>query len=327
MKKIWIASAAAAAIMMTGCGGSSSPEGSTGDELPTGLTLIMFDNASGAQYSYDTEHEELKNLNEDENAAYNMTGKNGKLAVWTHHMEDAEGNETEEQKVVMFNDVNYNILNDDDNVTYDDIHYLGHFHGEEFAAHSADEFNPAMETNQTLLTKKLDTLKSLSGFLLEREEVRKELDEALEKVNAEGYLCNFIVLGEHEVHEEAGHEEHGTPHIALTSEGYVYAFEEHEENGEHVLEQAGTEFLLKGMTECTENESNIFQIEEEGVVIFSSDTQTLHMVDRHSGTEGASAYGTGFHEHSTVKISEFMPAGFEPTSVVAIGEGEHDHEH
>jgi hypothetical protein len=31
--------------------------------------------------------------------------------------------------------------------------------------------------------------------------------------------------------------------------------------------------------------------------------------------------------HSTIEISDIMPAGFTPTSVVAIGEGEHDHDH
>jgi len=326
MKKIWIASAAAAAIMMTGCGGGSSSSDDTQDAhedaLPAGLTFMMFDNETSEQYSFDTEHEEVKDMNVDgEN--YDMTGKNGKLVVWTHQ-------EMEEQKVVMLNDVDYNILNDG-NVTYENIHYLGHFHDDGFAAHSADEFDPAVETNATILGQKLAALNSLSEHLLEQEEIREELEEALANVNATGDLCNFIVLGEHEEHDDEGdeeeeHEEHGTPHIALTTDGYVYIFEEHEEDGTHELEQDGVHFLLDGVTNCTETKSDILQIEENGVAIFSAETQKMYLVDKHEDEE-STTYGTDFHVHSTVEISEVMPAGFTPTSVAVIGEGEHDHEH
>lgn len=326
MKKIWMASAAAAAVMMTGCGGGSSSSDITQeaheDALPAGLALIMFDNVTGDQYSFDTEHEAFEEMNiEGEN--YDMTGKNGKLVVWTDHME-VDGGETEEKKVVMLNDIDYNILNDG-NVSYENIHYLGHFHDDDFAAHSADEFDPAVETNATILAKKQAALDSLSAHLLEQEVIREELEEALSNVNATGDLCNFILLGEHEEHEEEAHEEHGAPHIALTTDGYVYVFEEHEEGGTHELEQSGIHFLLDGVTNCKENESDILQIEESGVAIFSAETQKLYLVDKHESEE-STTYGTDFHVHSTVGISEILPAGFTPTSVIAIGEGEHDHD-
>ncbi len=325
MKKILMASAAAVAIMMTGCGGgSSSADGGDHEEaLPEGLTFVMFDNVTSEQYSYETAHAEFEDMNvEGEN--YDMTGKNGKLVVWTQHMVDSDGNETEEQKVVMLNDVDYNILYDDDNVTYDNIHYLGHFHDDGFAAHSADEFDPAVETNETILAKKQAALDSLSAHLLEREEIRTELEEALLNVHATGDLCNFIVLGEHEEHDEQVAEEHGVPHIALTTDGYVYVFEENAAT--HELVQEGVHFLLDGVTNCTETMSDIVQVGESGVAIFSAQTQKLYMVDKHEAEE-PSTYGTDFHVHSTVEISEIMPAGFTPTSVVAIGEGEHDHVH
>ncbi|MEA2047130.1 MAG: hypothetical protein U9O64_01635 [Campylobacterota bacterium] len=331
MKKILMASAAAAAIIMTGCGGGSSSSDNTEEEhedaLPAGLTFLMFDNTTSEQYSVDTEHEEVEDMNIDgEN--YDMTGKNGKLVVWTQHME-IDGEETEEQKVVMLNDVDYNILNDG-NVTYENIHYLGHFHDDGFAAHSADEFNPDEEDNETILAQKLAALDSLSAHLLEQEVIREELEDALGEIDPAIELCNFIILGEHEEHDDEGeeeeeHEEHGIPHIALTTDGYVYVFNEHEENGENVLEQDGIHFLLDGVQNCTENESDIVQIEEEGVAIFSAETQKLYLVDRHADDE-SSEYGTDFHVHSTVEIDEVMPAGFTPTSVVAIGEGEHDHD-
>ena len=333
MKKILMASAAAAAIMLTGCGGGGSYDGRDddhADEHSAELTYLMFDNVTSDQYSYESAHAEVEDLNvEGEN--YDMTGKTGKLVVWTHHMEDADGNETEEQKVMMLNDVDYNILNDG-NVTYENFHYLGHFHYDEdtneseFAAHSADEFN-STNINDT----KQDTLDSLNAYLLEREEVREELEEALLNVNATGDLCNFIVLGEHEEHEEevvVEEEEHGAPHIALTTDGYVYVFEVHDENGTHELEQDGIHFLLDGVTECIETESDMIPVGDHGVAIFSADSQKIYMVDKHEDEE-ASTYSTDFHVHSTVEISDVMPAGFTPTSVVAIGEGEgeHDHEH
>ena len=303
-----MASAAAAAIMMTGCGSSSSSNDTEAEEgLPEGLTLIMFDNASSEQYSFNTEHQVVVNMN-DEN--YDMTDKNGKLVVWTHHMVDNDGNESEEQKVVMLNDVEYNILSDG-NVTKENIHYLGDVDDEAFVAHSAEEVEVA-------------ELNSLSADLREREEVRGELEEALENVNADGGLCNFFVLGEHE-HDGDTDEDESSSHIALTTDGYVYVFEENATTGE--LTQDGVHFLLDAM-HCRENESDIFQIEEHGVAIFSAEQQTLYLVDKHDADEAAES-GTTFHMHTKVKISEIsedIPTDFTPTSVVSIGEGEHDHE-
>lgn len=319
-----MASAVAAAIMLAGCGGGGSYDGRDddhADEHAVALTFVMFDNATSEQYSYDSEHGEVEDLNiEGEN--YDMTGKNGKLVVWTHHMVDDDGNETEEQKVVMLNDVEYNILDDEDNVTYENFHYIGHFHTNEetneseFAAHSADEFS-----DDNITADKQDVLDSLSAYLLEREEVREELEDALLNVNATGDLCNFIVVGEHEEYEE-----HAAPHIALTTDGYVYVFEENTTT--HELEQEGVHFLLDGVTSCSEIESDILQVGDHGVAIFSAQTQKLYMVDKHE-TDESSTYGTDFHVHSTIEISDIMPEGFTPTSVVAIGEGEgeHDHDH
>ena len=233
----------------------------------------------------------------------------------------------------MILNIDYNILIDG-NVTYEDFHYIGHFHTNEetneseFAAHSADEFDLSEETNETIIAKKQATLDSLSAHLLEREEIREELEEVLINLNPENELCNFIVLGEHEEHEEEGHEEeeeeHGTPHIAVTTDGFVYVFEENATT--HELEQDGIHFLLDGVTSCSEPMSDMIQVGDHGVAIFSAQTQKIYMVDKHEAEE-STTYGTDFHVHSTIEISEVMPAGFTPTSVVAIGEGEHDHDH
>jgi len=313
MKKIWIAGAVVTAAMMTGCGGSSSDGSSISDEnaaidLPDGKTLIIFDNASSKQYMYNTDTDSYEDMNvAGEN--YDMTGKNGKLITWNQVMEDGV-----DQKIVMV-DENFDIT--DGNLTYEDLHYLGHFHEENnvpvFAAHSGDEFDPAVASEQ-----KLAAIKSLNMHLIVQNEIKEEITEALPSGET---LCNYFVLG-HEEHEEEGEdhnetelEEHGeAPHIALTTSGKVYIFEEHEEG----LELSQSVFTLDGVTECKENESSIIQNDDHGVLIFAAQSQKLYLADEH---------GVDFHVHSTWDADMFLPTGFTPTMIAGIGEGDDDHDH
>jgi len=68
-----------------------------------------------------------------------MTDKTGKLIVWDHKTPAGI-----DQKIVMLDD-GFNI--NEGNLTFNDFHYLGHFHEEDnvqvFAAHSNSEFDPA----------------------------------------------------------------------------------------------------------------------------------------------------------------------------------------
>lgn len=307
MKKIWIASAAAAAVMMTGCGGSSNNNNNNNDttaiDLPDGKTLILFDNVSSIQYLYNTDTDSYDDMNVA-GKNYNMTGKNGKLIVWNH--ETASG---VDPKIVMI-DENFDIT--DGNLTHEDMHYLGHFHTENnvpvFAAHSADEFDPASSSDG-----KKAALKSLNMHLIEQNEIKEEITEALPSGET---LCNFFVF-EHEEHEEdhnetAHEEEEAAPHIAITTSGKVYVFEEHEEG----LEESQAAFALDGVTECKENELSIIKNDDHGVLIFSAQSQKLYLADSH---------GEDFHVHSTWDVDSFLPTGFTPTIFTGIGEGHHDH--
>ncbi|CAA6804746.1 MAG: Unknown protein [uncultured Sulfurovum sp.] len=300
MKKIWIASAIATAMIMTGCGSSSSSnEETTAIDLPDGKTLIFFDNASSAQYLYNTDTETASSMNiAGEN--YDMTGKNGQLVMWNHETDAGV-----DQKIVMVDEY-FDITNG--SFTYEDMHYLGHFHEENsvpvFAAHSADEFDPAVSSDGQKAA-----LVSFNAHLTEQNEIKNEIAEALPSGET---LCNFFVF-EHEDHDD-GEEEEATPHIALTTTGKMYIFEENEEG----LVASQSTFLLDGVSQCSQNQSGIIKNDDYGVLVFSAQSQKIYLVDSH---------GEDFHVHSTWDTDRFLPAGFTPTTFTGIGESDEYHDH
>ncbi len=292
------------AFLLVGCGSSSDT--SNGLDLPDGKTLIFFDNESSKQYMYNTDTETSEDMNTDTTQNYNMTDKNGKIIVWNH--KTANGID---QKIVMLHD-DFNI--NEGNLTYNNFHYLGHFHTEDekqvFAAHSPDEFDPTVSSD-----KKKATLNTFNMHLIEQEEIKQEITEAL-PIGEE--LCNFFVF-EH-VHEESEdhnetQEEEAAPHLALSKSGKVYVFEE----GEAGLAQSQATFGLDGVTSCEEDKSSIIQNSEHGVLIFSAESQKLYLVDEH---------GMDFHQHSSWTASKFLPTGFTPSQLAGIGKSDeesHDH--
>ena len=297
--------------LLVGCGGTSTSEdgthtgSSTQIDLPDGNVLIFFDNNSSAQYLYDTDSETYEDMN-IETANYDMTVKHGKLIVWNHHTTTGV-----DPKIVMLDEY-FDIS--DGNLTYTDFHYLGHFHEENnekfFAAHSADEFDPEVASDN-----KLAALNALNAHLIEQEEIREEISEALQ-LETEGNetLCNFFVFEhDHEEAESNESEEEAAPHLALTESGKVYVFAEVNET----LSEIQAPVVLDGVTTCQESESSIIQNGDHGVLIFSAETQKLYLVDNH---------GMDFHQHSSWDIDRFLPAGFTPTDLAGIGEG-HEHEH
>lgn len=293
-------------LAFSGCG-SDSNDGVV-DILDDGKTMIFYDKDSAAQYSYNTDTETAEDMNAESNATYNMTGKTGTLFTWFDELPTG----AIDQKIVMFYD-NYDFATDG-NATFEDFHYLGHFHTEDnekhFAAHSNLEFDPAVSSDA-----KKSALARLNTALAEKEEIREELKGVLPAGEA---LCNFFVFDHaHEEGEEDNtteeHEE--APHIALTGTGKVYVYEENNET----LTQSQAAFQLTGITACTEENSAIIKDSEHGVLIFSAESQKLYLVDEH---------GMDFHNHSTWNVGKFLPEGFTPTSVAAIGEySEEDHDH
>lgn len=271
-------------------------------DLPNGKTLIFFDNSSSNQYLYNTDTEVYENMNADASNNYNMKDKHGKLA-------------TIDGKIVIFHD-NFDI--NEGNLTSNDFYYLGHFHTEDdkkvFAAHSHSEFDEATASDE-----KKAVLNEINAHLLEQEDIKQEISEALPSGEE---LCNFFVLGEegehHHHHDEKVSnktEEVAPPHLALTKSGKVYVFKD----GENGLTSTQPEFALDGVTNCEEDKSSIIRYNDHGVLVFTADSQKLYDVDSH---------GLDFHQHAYWTASKFLPTGFTPTQLAGIGEGEdEDHDH
>lgn len=299
MKKIWITSAVLTAVIMVGCGESSNSEEKSSIDLPNAKTLIFLDNVSSKQYQYNTDTEKYENMNVA-GKNYDMSGKNGRLIVWNHKTSSGVS-----QKIVMV-DENFDII--DGNLTHEDLHYIGHFHENNnvkyFAAHSADEFNPDHPDNMNVdITRRLGALKVLNKHLIEQNEIKEKIAEALPSTET---LCNFFVLKQKEA----------SAHIALTASGKIYMFKESKEE----LEQSQSIFTLDGVTECKENESGIIRNDDHGVLIFTAQSQKLYLVDTH---------GEDFHVHSTWDTDRFLASGFTPTIFTGISkeDDKHGHEH
>lgn len=295
MKFTKLAIAPLVALLLAGCGSNSNDSASNQLDLPNGKTLIFFDNESSNQYIYNTDTEAYENMNADATQNYNMTDKKGKLIVWSGV----------DQKIIMLND-NFNI--NEGNLTSADFHYLGHLHTEDekkvFAAHSNSEFDEATSSDA-----KKTTIKALNMHLLEQEEIKQEIAEALPSSEE---LCNFFVF-DHD-HADDSNTTETIPHIAVSKSGQVYVFKE-DASG---LSKTQSAFSLDGVTACEEDKLSIIGNSEHGVLIFSAESQKLYLVDNH---------GMDFHQHSSWTASKFLPTGFTPTQLAGIGEGEEDHDH
>jgi len=146
--------------------------------------------------------------------------------------------------------------------------------------------------------------------LLEREEIKQEISEALPSGEE---LCNFFVF-EHEDHNDHHASEEASPHIALTKTGKMYIYEE-DSSG---LKASQSSFTLDGVMECEEDKSSIIKSGNHGVFVFSAQSQTLYLVDSH---------GEDFHQHSKWTGSKFLSAGFTPTQLAGISKSDDDHNH
>ncbi|CAA6803680.1 MAG: Unknown protein [uncultured Sulfurovum sp.] len=297
-----------ATLFLVGCGSSDSGDVSYAT-LPSGKVFVFFDNNTGKQYRYDTDKKSYEDMNSDTTKIYDMTGKNGKVYTWDHEINTTT--ETYEQKIVMLHD-DYTI---GQSLPYTEFHYLAHLHEETngthtFAAHSNTEFNPANND-----VKKDAALATLNTALKTHAEVKQEIANVLPSGET---LCNFYVLG-HEDHDEnavgSNEVEEKSAHIALTDKGTVRIYKD--SNITNKLEENQSSFSLDGVSACTEDKSSIIKNDEDGVMIYSADSQTLYLLDSH---------GKDFHVHSSWKVSQLLPAGFTPTQMGGTGEaGEHVH--
>jgi len=264
------------ALFVAGCGDNNKET----IDIPNGLTLVLFDNETSEQYLYDTETETYETMN-GSNQTYDMTNKHGKSIVW---------NDNGEKKIIMFKD-NFDIS--EGNVTSDDFYYLGHFHTNDnkkvFAAHSSDEFS--VENNAS--AKKLATLTRLSGYLLEQETIKNEINQRLSNET----VCNLYAF-----------DDNGS-RIVFTNTGKIRVFDVD-------FNQTQTAFELNGVSKCEEEKSSFIPYDDDGVLLYAPTTGKLYLLDNH---------GDDFHAHSSWTLTQNLPSGFVPTKVAGIGEPE-EHE-
>ena len=343
------------ALLLSACNDSDS-DGEAEDRviatgLPEGLSLSFVDASDGAFYSYDTTTGRRVDLNakaaasEDESIQeMQLTDVSliGSFLVWpdsgehAHEadqpvkMEDEHDHEHEEGEL----EAKYLLMvpgyERGAPIDADDFSVIVHFHDEDLAGHSAEEYREAEDGSNLA-----EELERLNHFVEEQAELFAEVEEAL---TAEGRsLCVAYVdpyLAAEHAHEEehagdtlpkneeahAG-EEHGElVHYALDTTGRVYFFEEHMEGLETIV---GGFVRLEGTSESTVldcSRSSIARANEEGVLVFLPDTQMIYQVDSHDGGD--------FHQHGVWTIDAILPAGTRADLVAIVGAGEeHDHDH
>ncbi|MCG8486589.1 MAG: hypothetical protein MI756_03890 [Chromatiales bacterium] len=314
------------AFLFNGCGGSSSNNSSddgTNLGLPAEMQLIMLNALTGAYYSFDSTTETRTDINEmaaasQDSAVQNLQITDTSTIGHFFHWPDFRLSGTEELL-----DMKYLLMVPEytpgDPIDADQFVQLAHLHGEELAAHSAEEFrDPEAGSNIAA------GLERLNSFVDKQKDLEEEIAEV---IPAGEQLCRAYVdpYLQFELEQEAGAEEgeggeehaHGAlVHFALTESGRVYFYEEHE----GALEELQGFVTLDDVVTISDcNRTTIARVSEDGVLIFIPDTQLLYLVDAHGGD---------FHQHSTWATSLLMPEGVNADMIAIIGGGEeHDHDH
>lgn len=315
--------------ILTGCGGSSSSGGSDSPDdgggatsnLPKGLTLSFLDANTPKYWSYNTTTEEWVDLNAE--AASSADSSVQKLAVtdtstigfffsWPDFRVVDDVEKTDLKYLLMTPEYLYQ---SDETIDSTKFVQLVHFHGDQLAAHSADEFaDPAPGSA------KAAGLARLNQSVAEQNALAMELAEVLPQDQT---LCRAYVdpyqAFEHEHEAVEGEHDHGDlMHFALTESGRVYFYKE---NADEALESAQGFVELDGVSTIENcSRTTLARASDDGVLVFIPDVQKLYLVDSH---------GADYHQHSVWNLADIFPDGFEHADMMAaLGEGaEHDHDH
>ena len=292
------------ALLLVGCGSSSDSRGSETDlpELESaGKTLVFYNATTNEQNAYTVDDGSVLNLqgatDEDDNniTNFNMqSDEQGKFFVWIDNKGDANAS-NDEGKIIMFNqDYSYT---PDNNATWEDFYYLGHFHSHTnddnetvnaLAAHSNDEFDVTSGG-------KYNAMIRLNTYLAEQYALEQNLSTTLangtENTSSEE-LCGFHTL----VNDD------GTFYMVMGTGGTMFIYNQ---NSSFVDQTS-----LTGVDVCTANQFGMSST-EDGVLYFSEATQQLHMIDSHDG-------GTVWHEHSTFEVEDLLGTGKTAEMMVGI---------
>jgi hypothetical protein len=312
------------AFLLGGCGGSNNSDSSDDAStlgLPENMQLIMLNALTGAYYSFDSSTETRTDLNELAAASSDSAVQSLQItdiSTIGHFLHWPDFRVSNEEELL---DMKYLLMRPDytpgATIDADAFVQLAHFHGDDLAAHDAEEFRDPEAGSA-----KAAALERLNSFVAGQQALEEEIAEVMP---AGEQLCRAYVdpYLQFELEQAAGSEEtteehaHGElVHFALTESGRVYFFEEHEGALEEIQGFVSLDDVVS-ITDC--NRTTISRVSDDGVLIFIPDTQRLYLVDSH---------GADYHQHSTWDISLLMPEGVDADLVAIIGSGsEHDHDH
>ena len=316
--------------LLTGCGGGSNndePNTPMSASLPAGLTITMVDSTGPYYYAYNTDSDELTDLN-------NLADSSGDSAIQKLRISDVStlGAFFDWPDFRMVNDAEkldgkYLLMKPDyvsgTEISSEEFVQLVHFHSDDLAAHSADEFaNPEEGSGKYL------GLQRLNAHVTAQSELETEIEEVLPagQTLCRAYVDPYLKFEMEQEHaeeaevEETTEEEHdhgALTHFALTESGRMYFYQEGE-NGLDSLQGFVALDEVTSIENCAR--TTIARTSEDGVLVFIPDTQKLYLVDSHGGD---------YHQHSTWNITDILPAGEHADMVAILGAGsahEHDHE-
>lgn len=313
----------AQALFISACDDSSSS--SSGEPsvidlgMPDELHLSLIDASTGAYYGYDTSSLILTDLNQEAASSQDSgvqkleitdTSTIGQFLHWPDVYED-EGEDHLDMKYLLMLPEYVS----GDTVDASVFSKLVHFHGDDLAAHTADEFeNPEAGSNVEA------AFARLNDHVADQNALYNEVAEALP---AGQQLCRafvdpYVALEHAHEHDHAkAEEEHGElMHFALTDSGRVYFYHEETEG----LEEAQNFVKLDNVSSILDCErTTVARASDDGILIFVPDTQTIYLVDSH---------GSDYHQHSAWDIAALLPTGVRADLVAILGAGEaHDHDH
>ena len=301
--------AISAALVLSGCGSDDDTVIVSPELELSGKSLVFYSTSTDEQYAYNVDAQTITNLQNATDAEgedisnFNMDAANdGKMFIWIDNKGDSNAS-NDEEKVIMFNqDYSYA---DDGNATWEDFYYLGHYHAEEedgethyhLAAHSNDEFNVTSGA-------KFAAMNRLNAYLASEAITEANLTTAL---NGTTTLCGFKSVTN----------DNGTHHYAMGVDGTLYIYDNTFSIVDTVVVTDSCEVNKMGISAVSHHDEN-------GVVIFESNSQKLYLVDSHD--DGI------FHVHSSYNLSELLGSGKSAemmVSLVPVGyepdEDEHEH--
>ena len=314
--------AAMATLLLSGCGGSSSPEEESHKSgLPEGLTLSFIDAYSAQYFSLNTDTNSVIDLNDlaiksgdsaIQKLALSDSSSLGSVFFWPDFREVNGKDRFDGKYLVMKPSYELGATIDSD-----DFVHLVHFHGTDLAAHTADEFaNPEAGSGKAIAMKRLNDFVAEQVALMDEVSEVLPSDQEICRVYVDPYLQYEAKHSHGESSEEGEHAHGDLIHFALTKTGHVFFYTEEE----GVLKASQGFVKLDGVSRINScDRTTIARSSDDGVLIFVPDSQSLYLVDSH---------GADYHQHSKWSVQELLQDQRMHVDMMAVlGAGAEEHSH